>query len=83
MFVCLFFFFIIFDVPHDFILLSPCASKEQLAELRAELKEAGCGWSTGGPRMAGLHRCPVQLLLGAPGLTTRSKDATRGSWPYY
>ena len=22
-------------------------------------------------------------LLGAPGLTTRSKDATRGSWPYY
>ena len=22
-------------------------------------------------------------LLGAPGHTTRSKDATRGSWPYY
>ena len=22
-------------------------------------------------------------LLGAPGLATRSKDATRGSWPYY
>ena len=22
-------------------------------------------------------------LLGAPGITTRSKDATRGSWPYY
>ena len=22
-------------------------------------------------------------LLGAPGLTTRSKNATRGSWPYY
>ena len=22
-------------------------------------------------------------LLGAPGRTTRSKDATRGSWPYY
>ena len=22
-------------------------------------------------------------LLGAPGLDTRSKDATRGSWPYY
>ena len=22
-------------------------------------------------------------LIGAPGLTTRSKDATRGSWPYY
>ena len=22
-------------------------------------------------------------LLGAPGIPTRSKDATRGSWPYY
>ena len=22
-------------------------------------------------------------LLGASGITTRSKDATRGSWPYY
>ena len=22
-------------------------------------------------------------LLGAPGITTRSMDATRGSWPYY
>ena len=22
-------------------------------------------------------------LLGAPGINTRSKDATRGSWPYY
>ena len=22
-------------------------------------------------------------LLGAPGTATRSKDATRGSWPYY
>ena len=25
----------------------------------------------------------ARTLLGAPGLTTRSKDATRGSWPYY
>ena len=25
----------------------------------------------------------AKTLLGAPGLTTRSKDATRGSWPYY
>ena len=23
-----------------------------------------------------------RMLLGAPGLTTRSKDATKGSWPY-
>ena len=23
------------------------------------------------------------LLLGAKGIATRSKDATRGSWPYY
>ena len=34
----------------------------------------------------GLERCVEILsnkkLLGAPGLTTRSKDATRGSWPY-
>ena len=22
-------------------------------------------------------------LLGAPGIATRSKDASRGSWPYY
>ena len=22
-------------------------------------------------------------LLGAPGIATRSKDAARGSWPYY
>ena len=22
-------------------------------------------------------------LLGAPGIATRNKDATRGSWPYY
>ena len=22
-------------------------------------------------------------LLGAPGIATRGKDATRGSWPYY
>ena len=22
-------------------------------------------------------------LLGAPGIATRSKNATRGSWPYY
>ena len=22
-------------------------------------------------------------LVGAPGIATRSKDATRGSWPYY
>ena len=25
----------------------------------------------------------ARTLLGAPGLTTKSKDATRGSWPYY
>ena len=24
-----------------------------------------------------------RTLLGAPGIATRSKDATRGSWPYY
>ena len=27
--------------------------------------------------------CRSKKLPGAPGLTTRSKDATRGSWPYY
>ena len=25
----------------------------------------------------------AEKLLGAPGIATRSKDATRGSWPYY
>ena len=25
----------------------------------------------------------ARTLLGAPGLTTRSKDAIRSSWPYY
>ena len=24
-----------------------------------------------------------RTLLGAPGIATRNKDATRGSWPYY
>ena len=31
------------------------------------------------------HMSPLlgaRTLLGAPGLTTRSEDATRGSWPY-
>ena len=27
--------------------------------------------------------CTRFTLLGAKGLATRSKDATRGSWPYY
>ena len=27
--------------------------------------------------------CWSKKLLGAPGIATRSKDATRGSWPYY
>ena len=25
----------------------------------------------------------IMILLGAPGIATRSKDATRDSWPYY
>ena len=25
----------------------------------------------------------ARKLLGAPGIDTRSKDATKGSWPYY
>ena len=25
----------------------------------------------------------LQEATGAPGIATRSKDATRGSWPYY
>ena len=25
----------------------------------------------------------TRTLLEAPGIATRSKDATRGSWPYY
>ena len=32
----------------------------------------------------GIFFCMHQgSLLGAPGIATRSKDATRGSWPYY
>ena len=27
--------------------------------------------------------CQLPTLLGTPGLATRSKDATRGSWPRY
>ena len=30
-----------------------------------------------------MDRARLQTGKGAPGLTTRSKDATRGSWPYY
>ena len=29
------------------------------------------------------HKGSSKKLLGAPGIATRSKDATRGSWPYY
>ena len=29
------------------------------------------------------YSCPNKKLLGAKGIPTRSKDATRGSWPYY
>ena len=48
------------------------------------------GW---GSKQLGLYAASINLLavyffllfdkklLGAPGLTTRSKDATRGSWP--
>ena len=28
-------------------------------------------------------KAKIRKLLGAPGIATRSKDATRGSWPYY
>ena len=28
-------------------------------------------------------RLRTRSLLGAPGIATRSKDATRGSWTYY
>ena len=33
--------------------------------------------------LVGGHYCSRKKLLGAPGLTTRSKDATRGSWHRY
>ena len=33
--------------------------------------------------IVGLTTRSKKLLLGAPGIATRSKDATRGSWPYY
>ena len=29
------------------------------------------------------HARRNKKLLGAPGIATRNKDATRGSWPYY
>ena len=32
---------------------------------------------------AGPERSAFLAILGAPGIATRSKDATRGSWPYY
>ena len=37
------------------------------------------------PRFKGnvQHASFLASLLGAPGLTIRSKDATRGSWPHY
>ena len=49
-------------------------------------------WKSRGTSAAGGHRYRIiqielttrnKKLLGAPGIATRSKDATRGSWPYY
>ena len=34
-------------------------------------------------QMAHLYSFVARTLLGAKGIATRSKDATRGSWPYY
>ena len=30
-----------------------------------------------------LRICEQRMILGVPGITTRNKNATRGSWPYY
>ena len=35
------------------------------------------------PNEAVIEATSNKKLLGAPGIATRSKDATRGSWPYY
>ena len=34
-------------------------------------------------QLANEPRLGTRTQLGAPGIATRSKDATRGSWPYY
>ena len=33
--------------------------------------------------LAGFLMLGARTLVGAPGIATRSKDAIRGSWPYY
>ena len=40
----------------------------------------GCFGPTGGTQQ---HTTRNKKLLGAPGIATRSKDTTRGSWPHY
>ena len=48
--------------------------------------QLGCGPSSPGLKRMGssqILKSRCKKLLGAPGLITRSKDATRGSWPYY
>ena len=40
----------------------------------------------GAKSIASSNKCLTssnKMLLVAPGISTRSKDATRGSWPYY
>ena len=48
---------------------------------------SGCWWRSSGTVWGLGSFSPVIVtsasLLGAPGIATRSKDATRGSWPYY
>ena len=39
--------------------------------------------TSGLPRIKADKKILTKTLLGAPGLTTRSKGAPRGSWPYY
>ena len=54
------------------------AMKDALGRLKSRSVRLAVRWTW---EVGGVRRCPV--LLGTPGIATRSKDATRGSWPYY
>ena len=72
---------------HSFAVLSPTAGgADDAGGARANCRDSLEGlpgeelvsWSSSNKKLLG-----ARTLLGAPGLTTRSKDATRGSWHRY
>ena len=59
-----------------------CANLRGETEIETETS----AWDSAQPKLFTFMLDPesnLELLFGAPGIATRTKDATRGSWPYY